>query len=268
MTQRGHALASVILPIREGEGIAWLALEGLARQLSIAPPWELLIGEETCGEHVFGECAIREWEPRLRAAGMVHLSYRAYVEPCTLGEKVWDLTNSAAQSSVATIYQGCDDLPHPQRLSSSYRNLLRMPLYQERAGMYLDLGSGRLAMYDAELAVKQGPRGKTRRRAHLNMAIQTRIVRQFARVLAVDQQTDTAFFERTKGLVELAGETFHWYETGMWRGGIWTHGRGHVIGEHRGRMIRECLPPFRAVDQARHGVPEDIWARLQGLCPQ
>mgnify|MGYP001608226035 CR=1 FL=1 len=253
-------VVSVVLPIREGRDIAWLALKGLARQYE-APPWELLVGEETCGERVLGECALREWATRLRAAGMVYLGYRAYAEPCGLNQKVWDLTQAASESSGTIVYLGCDDLPHPRRLRASHDAIVGgAHLYQEREGIYLNLDTGKVAMYDAAV-------GRSSRQAHLNMSIGTEIAKTFPMDMGEGTKTDRIFFARTKDAVERSGLTFVLCEVEHWcLGGLATHGRNHVITGQRGRLIDECLPPFRRVDdEPPCGVPEDIWARLQAM---
>ncbi len=253
-----HPVVTVVLPMRQGAEIAWLALEGLARQIG-APPWELLVGEEICGEQVFGPDALLGWLGRLSSAGLVSYSHSSYDKPCELNQKVWDLAQTAAPTSETLLWLGCDDMPHPLRLAASHSAISSgVHLYQERVGLYFDIDTGSVAVYDAAVACY--------RRAHLNMAMRTSIAKGFPMDMGPANKTDGAFFRAAQDAVEKLGRTFDVREAEMMTGGVWTHGRNHVISSQRARLIRHCQIPFRqATDSPPHGLPADIWLRLGRL---
>lgn len=139
-------LVTVALPTWSSAGILWLQLESLCRQEG-APPWELLVCEESGPEHC-GAAYVARYGERLKAAGCVDWSYVDPGRRLPLSDKWRLLGQMAHRASRAFVLAASDNYSPPDRLRAAYGAVDAGYAWHDTGrGHFLDLPTGALGLY-------------------------------------------------------------------------------------------------------------------------
>lgn len=250
---------TVGLPMYRSARIGWLALEGLCRQEDVDFAWELIVAEEP--EEAFTEERLRGYETRLASAGCVRVAYLPEPSWVPLSTKWCRIAKASSPRSDVFVLQASDCYSHPRRLANTKAVFKEREVdwFQSPVGPFLNLGTGRLVLFDHA----EYPRLEDGGRKHpcaLNMAARTRYVREIEdeRVrVSVDR-----WILRSIEVVKQSPLVVRWDKSDDWRRGVDTHGL-NAISRRRARQMGEFKPPFRPTDMKLDEiVPADVKARL------
>ena len=253
---------SVGLPLFNSAKIAWLALEGLVRQVTPPVVWEILIAEEINGDHV-GHEEIKALRPRLRAAGCLRIAYLPLNDWIPLSRKWAVMGRAASPTSEVFLLHGGDDYSHPTRLQETWDVFAGndgVDWFHYPKGHFYDIASGTVGLFDSTT----DPSYEENKRPRLNMALRTKFMRKLpdeTQARGVDawlaHHVGRQCPDETLRIATASG--------GDWSRSLFTDGVNTCSG-HRADMINQEIAPFsKPATPLADIVPPDVAARLESM---
>ncbi len=264
------AVSSIGIPMYRAAPIGWLSLESVARQERVDFPWEVIVVEDEDDPERMGEEAVRVFEPRMRERGCVALKYEVMPGRPPLALKWRRIGQLLGPACGVFMIQGCDDYCDPLRFARTHRLFADPELdwIQSRFGMFYDIATGDLVLYDDQLKkdyeVPSG--GFTRQPTGLNMAGRAAPFRSLPEEevrRGVDQWLFRNVLDSKPSPLKVT-----WDEQEVdWHPAVFTQGM-NTISLHRWHLMRRIEPPFAACVKALPELlPEAVSDRLQALRP-
>ena len=243
---------TVGLPIFKQKDVAWLALEGLARQEGARCEWELIVCEEQ--DEALGEDGLQEYRQRLAASGCVNTLYIGIDSWVPLSQKWRMIVQAADLRSDWFLLQGADDYPQKYRL----RNTARMAdsgadWTTSIAGSFLGLVSGRSVIW-------KRPANSKNIKLGLDKAVRMPLVR----TLPLSDQASSVdhwLYSETESVADKPIEVA-WDDSQDWRFGLFTDGVNHI--SYRELHFALLSPPFYKPDgDVLALLPSDVIVRIR-----
>ena len=140
--------ATIAMPLYKAKEIVWLALESLCNQVT-DEDWELVIAEEQFDDFA-GISVFKQYEKKLKAAGMVNLVYIPVFDRISLAEK-WRLI---AQHSAGELFflQAADAYSPSDWIdrASKKMDLSQCDFYHRPNRHFYNIKNGKMVLYDSE----------------------------------------------------------------------------------------------------------------------
>jgi len=251
--------ASVVMPLYRAEHIAWLALEGLARQKNVDFTWELIIAEEQ-NDETFGLRRIQKYYERLKKVGCVWIKYFKLDDWIPLGTKQHLMFQECHKRSIVVFFNAADLFSYPTRLKEQFDTLsnekydwyrcLKAPIY--------DLHSQKTLVHAPDISLRKY-RGDSSWRA-----FKTDFARQIplmSRLRLLDRQTFHRYCEVSNG----NRKKIYLDRSESWRFGLNVNGLNN-LSLNRNRKFKEENPPLYPASRFNYDMidclPEDIITKL------
>ncbi len=245
-------MITVALPVYKRKSIAWLALEGLARQ-ETSQDWELIVCEEVhdgqCGSGYFFE-----YMDRLALAGCKQITYIELKDWINLPNK-WLLMSRQAEGD-DFILQASDSWSDPGRLERNYNSLRSNGWTNDIKTHFYQVGTGKMVLFDLNM------RPTKRNAVGIGCGMKTEYLRKM-KPTGYTRGVDGVLYE----FVERAGNKKFNREYELFKS-LEIQGVNN-ISAHREIFYSRITPPYKpAVYKAEDILPYDIIERLKLVKPE